>query len=247
MSNAFITNTVLTGFLWHPWSACSFDDKVAVFRFQLSDDLLFDDQLPELQPHEMSRAQRYHRQEDRIRYSYTRLILRMLVGRYLKQEPASIHFTTGINKKPEIKGNTSLHINVSHSGNWILVAIGKASVGVDIEKINLGMTFQDMLSASFSQEEQQYVNASVDPRFAFYELWTRKEALVKATAKGLDDDFPRMPSLNGIHPIDSKLIGAAGDWTVASFAVSEAYPAAVAYRPMANYPTFYTLDSSLFN
>lgn len=247
MPNAFVTNTSLPALVWHPWSACTLDDAVAVFRFQLSDDLLPDNQLPELQPYEISRAQQYHRQEDRMRYSYTRRILRILVGRYLKQEPNSIQFATGINKKPEIKDTTDWHINVSHSGNWILAAIGKESVGVDTEKINLDMPFQDMLSASFSQEEQRYVNESSDSRSAFYELWTRKEALVKATAKGLDDDFPQVPSLKGIHTIDSKLIGTVGNWTVAGFTVADAYLGAVAYRPMAEFPTFYTLDSGLFN
>ncbi|MVM36999.1 4'-phosphopantetheinyl transferase superfamily protein [Spirosoma sp. HMF3257] len=131
-------------------------------------------------------------------------------------------------------------------GGWITVAIGKSSIGVDIERINPDFPFQDVLAQSFSQEEQAYVAASADSRFAFYDVWTRKEALVKATAKGLDDDFQQVPALDGIHQISSDLIGAVGDWTVLSFPVSDAYPAAVAYRPMADMPKFYTLDKCIF-
>lgn len=246
MTKAFVTNTALPAVSWHPWLACSYNDTVAIFRFRLSDNLTPDDQLAELQPHEISHAQRYHRQEDRIRYIYTRRIVRILVGRYLNQVPNSIRFTTGINKKPEIKDNTDWHINVSHSGNWILLAIATASVGVDIEKINPDIRFEDMLPSSFSQNEQQYIETSSNARFSFYELWTRKEALVKATAKGLDDDFAQVPSLDGVHTIENNLIGASGDWTVRSFTVSEDYSAAVAYRPMVGLPTFYTVDSGVF-
>ncbi|WP_227687174.1 4'-phosphopantetheinyl transferase family protein [Spirosoma arboris] len=246
MSDVIVTNTVLPSVSWQPLSVCSYNDPVAVFRFRVVSSSLPDNQQTELQPHEISQAQRYHRQEDRNRYIYTRRMVRILVGHYINQEPSEIEFTLGINKKPEINGNTSWHLNVSHSGDCIVVAIGNASVGVDTERINPDFMFQDMLFQSFSQPEQAYIKASHDSRFAFYDLWTRKEALVKATAKGLDDDFQHIPSLNGIHPIGSDLIGASGNWTVTSFMVFDEYPAAVAHRPIAELPTFYTLDHSVF-
>ncbi|GAB3947686.1 hypothetical protein GCM10028805_20400 [Spirosoma harenae] len=193
----------------------------------------------------MVRAQRFRRQEDRNRFLYTRYILRTLLSNYLKQCPDQILFTTGINGKPEMKNNPSWCFNVSHSGNWILIAVGTGNVGIDIEKIDPDFSFQDIVSLQFSLEEQRYIAVSSMPRLAFYKIWTRKEALLKATAKGMDDDFAQIPSLDGSHTKESKLIGATDDWTVGSFGVSECYSAAVAYSALHQKPKFYTLESGL--
>lgn len=245
MPDAFLTSTTLSAVSWQPLSACSYADTVAIFRFHVANAV--DYQYPELRDHEVEQAQRYHRQEDRLRYIYTRRILRTLLGRYVNKHPHELCFSKGINKKPELDDNAGWFMNVSHSGDWIAVAIAKSSVGVDTEWVNPDFTFQDIVPQSFSQQEQAYIEASANRRFAFYDLWTRKEALVKATAKGLDDDFVQVPALGGTHVLDSRLIGASGSWMVAGFSISDDYPAAIAYRLINEVPKFYTVDSGLFS
>lgn len=232
---------------WYHWSGCKYDDKVAVFRFKFSTntvDLAYFKTL--LNVDERARAQRYGRYEDQHRFMFTRGVLRIIAGRYLNQHPARIQFDSKINKKPELRNSAGWYVNVTHSGEWALVAISRASIGIDIEKINPNFSFQDILSHSFSVEEQRYVEANPNERQLFYQLWTRKEALVKATAKGIDDDFAHVPALDGFYKIQSSILGTINNWTVVSFDICPDYSAAVACQYTEENLKFYTVDSGDF-
>ncbi len=246
VTDAFISCADLPVTSWLPEAACPYTDPMAVFRIRLADEAAPDYGKTALQPDEISRARRFRRPEDRNRFIYARHTLRTLVGRYTRQQPAEICFTVGANQKPAISGTAQWHINVSHAGQWVLVAIGVTSVGVDVEENKADFDFQDVLTHSFAPSEQQYIAAN-DSRSLFYRSWNRKEALVKATGKGLDDDFCWVPCLDGRHQIGRDRIGAIGQWSVKSFAISDGYSAAVAYEEWEGIPTFYTLDSGLLN
>ncbi|WP_080056145.1 4'-phosphopantetheinyl transferase family protein [Spirosoma aerolatum] len=219
---------------------------MAVFRFEWPRQIELDELLSELSFAEIERAKRFRRQEDQLRFAYGRCILRRLLGNYIGQPLASIELTEGMNRKPVFTNSPGWQFNISHSGNWVLVAISTVWVGVDLEKSIQGFDFQGIVSQSFSKSEQQFVDKSLNRVNAFYTIWTRKEALVKATAKGVDEDFVRVPSLDGIHSVDSLVIGSSGDWLVNSFWVAEGYTAAVAYPGTIKGPLFYTLDSRFF-
>lgn len=233
---------------WLSWPECAYRDDLAVFRFDLVDATVGTPYLTSLlQPDEVNRAERYHRPEDRKRFIFSRAILRILAGNYTTQAPEEVRFIKGPNKKPALAGDTGWYINVSHSGGWILFAIGRVHVGVDVEKLNPGFPYQDILPASFSLEEQAYINAEPDDYLRFYQLWTRKEAFIKATGKGMDEDFCRIPSLNGQHTADSSVLGGAGNWIIGNFGVANGYAAAVSYQVLPGMPKFYALNSVLFD
>lgn len=236
--------TELQAVSWHQWPGYPHtDDVMAVFRFQLTEQA--DMPLALLQPDEIHRAERYRRMEDRQRFVYARGLLRMLVGRYTHQPPEQVRFAKSATGKPVLAGETGWHINVSHSGNWILLAMGRVDLGVDVEQMQPQFAFDDILSTSFSPAEQAFVREGADSQRRFYQLWTRKEALIKATGKGMDDDFSRIPALDGSHQTGSQLIGGTGDWQVMGFAISDHYSGAVAYPATAELPKFYTLESGL--
>lgn len=248
MSATTVNCATRQGITWLNTSTFAPDDELAVFRYHLANQAPLVSYLQNgLSPDEIARANRFRQEGDRLRFMYARGILRVLIGKYIGQHPASIEFIPGINKKPEVKGNVSIHFNVSHSGDWVLLAIGQVPVGVDVEKVNPDMALQEVLIHSFSQKEQHYVVQSSDARLAFYHLWTRKEALVKATAKGIVDEFDQVPSLDGQHHTTTDLIGQAGEWMVYSLAIDTSHAAAVAYKLPSRSPNFYTLDASLFS
>ena len=233
---------------WQDLSACTFTEKMAVFRFYVANNTLIPNYIYTLlQPDEHARAARYRRQDDHNRFVYGRAITKVIISKFTNHVPIAIQLVPGINNKPELAGIPDLYINLSHTANWILLAVSRSSVGIDIEKIVFDFPFQDILQSSFSQEEQHYVETSTDPAGEFYRLWTRKEALVKATAKGMDDDFSRIPSLDGEHMTEPGLIGEPGLWTVTSFNVADGYAAALAHKAGAEIPEFYTVESGLFD
>ena len=249
MTDSFVTCIALQDVMWQDGEACSLIDELAVFRLALSDGAAWMPHLSQvLSPDEIERAARYRSSGDQLRFSCTRGVLRLLLGQYTHRSPASLDIIAGVNQKPALNESVGWQFNVSHSGNWMLIAIGRVDVGVDLEQVNAYFSFSDLLPASFSPAEQHVVATGADARLCFYELWTRKEALVKATGKGMDSSFDQVPSLPGTHPADARLIGQAGHWTVSSFTVTDGYPAALAHHGhLSIRPQFYTVTPELMH
>lgn len=232
---------------WLDWTNCFYLDDIAVFKFYLAEDKTnHPDWCTLLLPDEIERGRRYHRRADQLRSFYTRSLLRILVGRYTNQDPLIIRLTVGSKNKPELSDNPGWHVNATHSGNWILLIIGKCHVGIDVEEIKPDFNFTDLIPLSFSPEERQYIGANGKSRVRFYELWTRKEAFVKAIGSGIDEAFPQIPALTGSHTWQATQLGAAGAWIIDSFYVAEGYPAAIAGNYSFRHLHFYTLDHRIF-
>ncbi|PQJ12277.1 hypothetical protein CJD36_000525 [Flavipsychrobacter stenotrophus] len=175
---------------------------------------------------EHKRANSYYQQKDRERFIISRVALRQLLGKYLSQAPQNIVFSIVNNKKPYIQSATQpIHYNVSHSGDQILIAISHYEVGIDVEHIHPDFDYEEIIPTCFSALEAAQIRSSNDPRHTFYLLWTRKEALLKATAKGVDDDLISIPSLHGVHEVGFTHV----DWVVRSFVIGDGYVGSVGY------------------
>jgi 4'-phosphopantetheinyl transferase len=186
-----------------------------------------------LHPEETERAKSYRLERDSSRFILSRGVLRYLLGKYLDQLPKDIRFTVGKNKKPFVQKTAAgeVHYNIAHSGDWILIAVSDKAIGVDIEFVDTHFPFSEVLPVSFSREEIQFIRTAEQPLDNFYLLWTRKEALIKATSKGIDDDMRSIPSLNGSHFIEPLLIDSTTDWVISSFEVAKQYIGSVCCEP----------------
>jgi 4'-phosphopantetheinyl transferase len=197
---------------------------------------------------EQQRARRYHAEADYHRFVVGRATLRLLLGACLGVPPTALHFAPGENHKPILATAPELHYNVSHSGNWVLIAIGPVAVGVDIEKVNPAFPFEEVLDFSFSPSERAFVAQHPVRAAAFYQLWTRKEAFVKGTAQGIDADFARVPALDGQHQWPAGHPNPIASWLVSSFAAAAGYVGALAYPAAlpASQVRFYEVGEQLF-
>jgi 4'-phosphopantetheinyl transferase len=238
-------NTRPGGESWAAWPNFGWPTGVAIFRLSVSSSRAFAAQAAAvLQADELRRAQRYHRAEDYYRFLLGRAALRLVLGAYVGQPPASLHFEPGANKKPLLREAPELHYNVSHAGDWVLLAVAAAEVGIDVERLDPLFAFQEVLGHSFSTAEKTFIERNPVPHQAFYQLWTRKEAFVKATGQGIDAEFSQMPCLDGSH----QLTGPAEvpRWVVSSFEVAAGYAAAVAYpAALTSSLQFYDLGSEV--
>jgi 4'-phosphopantetheinyl transferase len=204
------------------------NNNVDVWRINISANLAHREAfLALMEPDEIIRAGRYFNANDRNRFIVCRGALRSILANYLGQPPHSIQFETGTNKKPYIKNNTKLCYNISHSGDWAMLAISNAEIGADTELINNAYGYKDVLQDNFSTAEINYINQSLSIR-RFFTLWTRKEALTKATGKGLDEDIKLIPSLDGSHHIQGNVIASHNNWLINTFGLHEGYLASVA-------------------
>jgi 4'-phosphopantetheinyl transferase len=175
---------------------------------------------------EIKSAERFRFEGDRNRYSVGRHALRILLSKYLSINPAELTFYANGGLKPEIKNpSAGIHFNISHSGDWVIIGFAAQELGVDIEKIDPGFGFQDLLEEHFSTEEKDFIAEATDTRHAFYYLWTRKEALTKAWGTGLQENLKEVRVLyknSGIE-LNKK------NWKLESFTISALYPAAIAF------------------
>lgn len=138
-----------------------------------------------LSPEERGRAARFRFDRDRAHFSVCRGTLRRLLGEALSLAPERIEFSYGAHGKPETAG---INFNVSHSGGFALIAISKRRVvGVDIERMDRSFADDRIPERFFSPGEVLALRAlpQGDQLEAFFRIWTRKEAYLKACGLGL--------------------------------------------------------------
>ncbi len=86
--------------------------------------------------------------------------------------------------KPYPVNKPGLHFNLSHSGDWVVIAWGSSPVGIDIEQIRSNVKWELLLKRHFTPEEQSFV-LEKDAIARFFELWTAKESYLKYLGQGL--------------------------------------------------------------
>ncbi|MFD0793017.1 4'-phosphopantetheinyl transferase family protein [Mucilaginibacter litoreus] len=180
-----------------------------------------------LNAEENIRAARYLQQKDKHRFIISRGAQRVLLGGYVNVEPYMLQFIPGENKKPYLAGNNyGLHYNLSHSGEWIILAVAVSPVGADVEYIDKEFDYHDILPLHFSDEEVAYINQSNSTE-SFFNLWTRKEAILKATGNGLGEYLNAIPALDGRYPLPAQIASINNNYKLESFALADDYAATV--------------------
>lgn len=102
------------------------------------------------------------------------------------QEPTPFTFQYGPYQKPYLKSIPECYYSLSHSGSYVLCAIGNCEVGADIQEYKDEKAYL-LAKRYFTEEETTNMNqgSEEEKRQNFYRLWTAKEAYVKLTGRGL--------------------------------------------------------------
>ena len=140
---------------------------------------------PVLSPDERARAARFRFDIHRDRYIAGRGAMRTVLGWVLGAKPESLEFNYGEHGKPELK---HLHFNLSHSDHWALLGLTRAApVGVDVERINPDRSNPGIAVRFFAPQEIAELSALAGDAYAdaFFQIWARKEAVLKAAGTGI--------------------------------------------------------------
>jgi len=195
-----------------------------------------------LSDEERERAAAFTRDGGRIRFITGRGILRLLLSRYLDDDPAEIAISQTRLGKPMLAGESGgrIFFSLSHSEDLVLVALSPSwEIGVDLEFLRT-LQIDRMIPlcvAPVEREEMEKLPKRTKRR-RFFELWTRKEALAKAVGLGLKLSL-RDIIFQAVEPKDglgSKLaltsapavMGDPQRWQVVPLEISDEYVAAVA-------------------
>ncbi len=192
--------------------------------------------LATLSENEKARAQRFKFPIHQRRSIVSRGTLRQLLARYLNQPAHSLEFSYNAHGKPRLVSPAlPLQFNASDSHDLAVFAITlENDIGIDLEFIKTDIEAEAIGMRYFSDEESAALSyvPMTQKKEAFFNLWTRKEAFIKALGEGLsfslkaftvslEEEEPRLLSIHG----DTE---AANSWTLHAFTPSPGFKGAIA-------------------
>ena len=186
---------------------------------------------------ERSRADRFRFARDRDRFVAARGLLRAILGGYLDRDPVDLRFAYGPNGKPSLADPPGdvLRFNLAHSGDHAVVAVGWGrGMGVDLEEIRADLDPTELGAVALTPGERALLAALPADRRpdVFAALWTRKEALAKASGRGLALPFSEVDVAVGGNPGQwacwEKLVVDGRVWSLRSLDAGGRFAAALA-------------------
>ncbi len=140
---------------------------------------------------ERVRRDRFVFEQDRRLFHLSRILLRTTLARYLDEPAADLEFASGEHGKPDLVPRQNPHglrFNLSHSAGLAIcgVSFGR-DIGVDCEPIDRQVGLLSIARRNFSPAEAAAVESAsaADQPAVFFEIWTLKEAYIKACGTGL--------------------------------------------------------------
>ncbi len=179
---------------------------------------------------ELRRASAFKFDRDQERYVIGRGSLRLMLARYIGEDPAEIVIVEGEEGKPQL-ASSGLAFNLSHSEDLILFAFAAdRQVGVDVEAIDERPPLDDMARRVFTASERRRFESleSGDRVAFFFDTWARKEAYLKALGAGFSIPPETVGVAGDLDPIRVHDPGRSGTWSTAVVSVDDGYAAAVA-------------------
>lgn len=120
-----------------------------------------------------ARTERYRLADDKKRCILAGLMTRHFLGNaeILKNEYGKPFLTDG------------RFFNISHSGNYVLFALSDSEIGCDIEQFHYVNAVRTGRTV-FTDDEINLLLSGTDRLGAFFNLWTKKESLLKCMGEG---------------------------------------------------------------
>ena len=121
------------------------------------------------------------------RFEIGRGLRRKMLSEATGLSPKEITFAETEEGKPRALNAAGWDFNVSHSGDYVAVAVGRGQVGVDLEQIRLVREMESIVERYFHPDEAAAWRA-VAPGLreeAFFVLWSAREASMKCVGLGL--------------------------------------------------------------
>jgi 4'-phosphopantetheinyl transferase len=188
----------------------------------------------------MARANRFRFDHHRRRYQIAHGVLRILLANHLHCSPAAIAFTYSERGKPAIADHCQpqgLQFNLSHSEDLGIVGISRDRlIGVDVEYVREMDNLDSLVKRFFCAEEYQYFQQAPpqQQQQIFFQLWTAKEAYLKATGAGLAGGLDQVQL--SLSPLKFQSLPGnienLKDWDLFSCELLSNYQAAITVSPL---------------
>ncbi|HEY8903392.1 MAG TPA: 4'-phosphopantetheinyl transferase superfamily protein [Chthoniobacterales bacterium] len=167
----------------------------------------------------------------RRRYENTRWRLRHVLGRYLDLDPARIDFAIAAGGKPYVTGDFRCDFSISHSNDWLAIAVAKFRVGIDIEARRPRVEAVVLARRFFSMADSLVVQGTAPPSQTdvFLRQWVAKEAALKVHGLGISQHLHQSECSYESDSIRTVQCGA-DEYSVHGFCLPDGSPGAIAWE-----------------
>jgi 4'-phosphopantetheinyl transferase len=194
---------------------------------------------------ERARADRFAFDRDRRDFIAAHALLRGALSYHGGLTPDVWSFASEATGKPYLVGHSELQFNIAHTRGLVACALSiTGPVGIDVESIDIERDIESVWENNFASSEITELKACEEGgirQARFTELWTLKEAYLKALGTGLGQPldeiafrFPGASRLRGVAKDNSSHAG----WRFGLFAPLDNYRLAVAVRANKDFVLF---------
>ena len=197
---------------------------------------------------EHRRAARFRFEKHSRRFIACRGQVRRILAGYLNDRPERLRFRYGAKGKPALEPpwrDSAIEFNISNSHEVALCAVAlERELGVDVEYVHRPRDFDGLAARFFAGREVARLRSLPDERRveAFFNCWTRKEAVLKALGTGLTFPLDRVVVTLApdeparVEAFDEDAV-AGGNWWLDTFQPASGYVGALAAhgKPLAVY------------
>ena len=144
---------------------------------------------------ELAQYRRFHFARDARDYAAAHALLRTTLSRDSDRAPERWRFGKTTHGKPFLIDEVRASFSLSHTHGMVACAVTKdADVGVDVECIDRKVNTADIAARFFAPAEAAHLMLldAEARRDRFFDLWTLKEALVKALGIGMAMSLNRL-------------------------------------------------------
>ena len=137
---------------------------------------------------ERSRFDRLRRDVDRRRYALAHALLRKTLSSFIGSDPKALTFEADSYGKPRLSATADVSFSLSHTNGLVACAVARGrELGIDAEAIDRRIDVLGVANRYFTEGEIGYItDGKVEKHLErFFEVWTLKEAFLKATGRGL--------------------------------------------------------------
>ena len=149
--------------------------------YQTIQDIVLDEQLlSKLQPQRRKQLLSFRFGADKKRCAAAGLLLWNYI---YKGHPEN--FTVSYNKNGKPTVQDAPFFNLSHSGNFVMLAVNNTPIGCDIEQLHKAILTKHVFHPNELAKLSSFPEGDTR-NFEFLRLWTAKEAFLKALGTGID-------------------------------------------------------------
>lgn len=148
------------------------------------------EQLTSLDETEITRYERFLCRDAARQFLAGRALARTALSYYTNVPESAWRFAVNEHGRPAIdepRSQRGIHFNLSHTSGAAVLAVGRIpEVGIDVETIDRPVDIVGIGRCVFTQAENSWIAMAPEgsEHHRFFDLWTLKEAYVKARGRG---------------------------------------------------------------